>query len=328
LNHEVLVLENRRHLKAIQPFIEYFFMLDSIKKPLRFIKYEIRDNIDALKGKPKKGHGELSRRIKLRHLTFWKQADSEIVRNTIMQSSDPIEKWKDAENWQRKLSNKQNAREFAKMFGCRVPDLYWSGRDIGNLDFTNLPKQFVIRPTIGYSCQLVCLMNDGYDMMNNCYYSNNDLQELMRRALETNPYQEFLIEEFLKDEDGNYRIPDDYKIFMFNGELAVIELINRVKPKYGFERAYDENWNMIFDIATDFPRAEYQNPPKCLPQIIADAKKLSKAYEIFVRIDFYATDKGAVFGEFTPTPDFGNYFTPKADKMFIDYWDRYCKGKI
>ena len=49
---------------------------------------------------------------------------------------------------------------------------------------------------------------------------------------------------------------------------------------------------------------------------------------IFVRIDFYATDKGAVFGEFTPTPFRGLFFTPHADKLFIPLWDQYCNGLI
>jgi hypothetical protein len=40
------------------------------------------------------------------------------------------------------------------------------------------------------------------------------------------------------------------------------------------------------------------------------AVRFSKAYEIFCRVDFYATDKGAVFGEFTPIPAVGKGFTP------------------
>ncbi|MEJ7679344.1 MAG: hypothetical protein WKG06_16095 [Segetibacter sp.] len=37
---------------------------------------------------------------------------------------------------------------------------------------------------------------------------------------------------------------------------------------------------------------------------------------------------GAVFGEFTPTPALGNGFTPDAQKLFTNYWDKFCKGMI
>lgn len=58
------------------------------------------------------------------------------------------------------------------------------------------------------------------------------------------------------------------------------------------------------------------------------AKRLSNTYEIFTRIDFYATDKAAVFGEFTPTPGAGNDFTPEGDKLLSAYWDNYCNGMV
>jgi hypothetical protein len=58
----------------------------------------------------------------------------------------------------------------------------------------------------------------------------------------------------------------------------------------------------MLSLTSNYPLGEVQRPPKCLSEMIEYARRLSKAYEIFCRIDFYATDKGAVFGEFTPTP--------------------------
>jgi hypothetical protein len=62
--------------------------------------------------------------------------------------------------------------------------------------------------------------------------------------------------------------------------------------------------------------------------MLTQVKSLSKEYGIFCRIDFYATPKGPVFGEFTPTPFKGKYFTVRGEKLFIHYWDKYCNGKI
>ena len=85
---------------------------------------------------------------------------------------------------------------------------------------------------------------------------------------------------------------------------------------------------MINNVNVYYPKGTYQDSPACFPELKKQAKRLSKEYGIFARIDFYATDKGPVFGEFTPTPFRGHSFAPAADKMFVQYWDKYCKGTI
>lgn len=300
----------------------------NVKRPINIIKNVLYNTLNTLKRKPIKGNGELSRRIKQRHHTFWGKADSEIVRNTYMNASDPIEKWKDVINWQRKLSNKHNAREFAKKHGCLVPDLYWKGRNIDEIDFSKLPQHFVIRPTIGHSSNNVFVLNRHLNLMDNIHYSFKEILKRMEVALDKEIHLEFLIEDFVRDKQGNYRLPVNYKIHTFNGEIAGMNVLNKSGPKSGKMRAYDENWNTINNIACDLPIAPYQEPPQCLKEMVKQAKTLSKAYEIYVRIDFFATNKGAIFNEFTPTPSLGDYFTPEADKLFISYWDKYCENLI
>ncbi|WP_439882648.1 ATP-grasp fold amidoligase family protein [Pontibacter sp. MBLB2868] len=295
---------------------------------LRMLKNNLGTALSTFRNSYKKEDGEFSRRIINRHRAFWKAADAEFIRNLPMNHSIPKEQWKVGNNWQRKLSNKSNAREFAKMHGCRVPELYWKGRDLSLLDTKKLPGQYVIRPTIGHSCNMIYLMDNGLNLMDRRSYSANDLKQQMAEALQKNTHLEFLVEEFIRTEKGEYKIPNDYKMSFFNGELAVIDVINRLSPKTGFSSCYDANWNPIDNISPHYQKAPYQEPPACLDEMITLAKKLSRSYEIFVRIDFYATDKGAVFGEFTPTPSCGRGFTPEADKMLAEYWDRYCHGMI
>ena len=95
--------------------------------------------------------GEFSRRIKNRDKIFWKARDVNVIRGSILNADDPIEKWKEGENWQRKLSNKYNSREFVKNFSCRVAELYWNRRDCSTINFDTFPTQDVIRPTKGHS---------------------------------------------------------------------------------------------------------------------------------------------------------------------------------
>ena len=272
--------------------------------------------------------GEFSKRIKRRHRRFWKAANAEKIRNTILTENDPLERWKDVKNWQRRLSNKYNSREFAVKHDCKVARLYWKGRDYDNIDFGNIPENFVIRPTRGHSMQHVFLMSNSVNLMDGKIYSKKEIKEILINALKEDGDLEFLIEEFVKTEAGEYKIPDDYKFYMFNGEVACIQVINRCSNTKACTSWYDENWNFIGNLTVNYPDGKKQTAPACLDEMKAAAKRLSMSYQIFVRIDFYATDKGAVFGEFTPTPGLGKGFTPAGDKLLATCWNKYCKGMI
>jgi len=290
---------------------------------------ELKDLYRLVLNKPGKGNGDFAKRIRYRHDKFWESPDAEIVRNTIMSSNDPIEQWKNAENWQRRLSNKYNAKEFAKLHGVKVADLYWKGRNLDEINFKDLPQHFVIRPTIGHGCNLVYLFSNSINLLDNQKYSTDNILSTMKAALDDNPNLEFIIEELLKSEQGEYTILNDYKFYMFNGTIGAIQVVDRITYGKSISCFYDENWNEIERIFNYKPLRETSHPaPKCLEEMIESVKVLSKAYEIFARIDLYATDKGAVFGEFTPTPYKGSYFTRQADKTFTKLWDKYCTDRI
>lgn len=283
----------------------------------------MRDFLTSLQPEP-----DFSKRIKSRHRVFWSHPDAELIRNTPMSAADPIEKWRDVAYWQRKLSNKYNAREFAKMHGCKVPDLYWKGRNVDELPFNELPQNYVIRPTIGHSCNSVFVMKNNLNLFDKKKYTNNEIQACLSTDLYNNAQLEFLVEEFLVNEDGKYDILTDYKFYAFNGNIAAILVINRLSPKTGFQTAYTEQWVPTSELVTSYPKGRPQNPPACFEEMIEAVKKLSKAYEIFVRVDYYATNKGAVFGEFSPTPSLGNNSTPFARKLLKSFWAEYCADMV
>lgn len=278
--------------------------------------------------KPARQQGAFAERIKKRHRKFWKAANAEKIRNTIMFAEASLENWKDVNIWQRKLSNKFNAREFARKYDCKVAALYWKGRDCNNINFEELPEHYVIRPTCGHSLNNVFLMSHSINLMDGKRYSKEEITEILIRALDNNPYLEFLIEEFVQTEKSEYKIPDDYKFYMFNGKVGCIQVINRLSNSKACTSWYDENWNFIKNLTVNYPDGTEQSAPACLTEMTDAAKRLSFSYEIFCRIDFYATDKGTVFGEFTPTPGLGKGFTPAGDKLLTSYWDTYCNRMI
>ena len=275
-----------------------------------------------------RNQGQFSKRIKKRYETFWHDSQAEQIRNMPMSQHDCIEKWKAAPYWQRKLSNKYNAREFAQMHGCKVSDLYWKGADIDNLDFSKLPPYYVIRPTIGHSCNYVFVMDNGQNLFDKKQYTPEEIKVILKREITKNPNLEFLVEEFLQNEEGGHAILTDYKFYCFNGEIACLYVINRLSPKSGFGAFYDENWNLVKKVQFNYPPKLDQQAPACFKEMVKTAKILSKSYGMFVRIDLYATRKGCVFGEFTPTPSMGMNFTSFGKKLMISYWDKYCNGYI
>jgi hypothetical protein len=271
---------------------------------------------------------EFSRRIRRRHRLFWTDPNAEAVRNAQMSKDDPIEAWMDGPNWQRRLSNKYNAKQFAEKLGCNVANLYWKGSNPDDINFKSLPEHYVIRPTIGHSSRQVFIMNKGFNLFDQKFYTPEVIRSLLKESIKENSHNEFLIEEFLQEEPGAYKILNDYKFFCFNGEIASCQLINRTGPKAGFGSFYDENWNPMTAVHPGYPLVQSQPKPDCLEQMIAHVKALSRAYEIFVRIDFYATEKGAVFGEFTPTPGLGNGYSRYGQRLLISYWDKYCNRLV
>jgi hypothetical protein len=272
--------------------------------------------------------GPYPARIRARHKQFWADPYAENVRNTILDAEDTLEHWKDGEHWQRKLSNKHNSREFAGKFGCKVAPLLWEGRNVDTIDFDALPDNYVIRPTIGHSSNFVFIMKNGYNLFDKKQYTPQEIRTVLQQQVASNQHLHFLIEVFLKNEKGETAILKDYKIFCFNGEIACIWVIDRLSPTSGFASFYDEHWQPLKLVNTKYPQSEYQEPPCCLKEMLDQAKRLSRAYEIFVRIDFYATDNGAVFGEFTPTPSMGGGTTKFGQKLLMFYWDKYCNSKI
>jgi hypothetical protein len=283
---------------------------------LDFVLYHLRNN------------SKFSKRIKKRHRIFWDDEQAEQIRNVPMSRLDSMEKWQDAPYWQRKLSNKSNAREFAIMHGCRVPELYWKGADVENIDFSKLPPYYVIRPTVGHSSNNVFVMNNGHNLFDKKHYSDSDLITILKNEIDKNNNLEFLIEEFLENEEGNHAILTDYKFYCFNGEIACLYVIRRQSAKSGFGIFYDEHWNKLEKVQFNYPLSVDQTAPPCFEEMVAVAKTLSKVYGIFVRIDLYATKKGCVFGEFTATPSMGRNFTSFGRRLMLNYWDKYCHGLI
>lgn len=238
----------------------------------------------------------------------------------LLSKDDPDSRWRCCDLWQRTLSNKWNAREFAQRHGCRVPTLYWWGRRPAALPLDSLPAHFVIRPIWGANGRGVHVLANGRDLLHERTYSRDELRTELRREQGRLSRFPLLVEEFVKTENSDYALPVEYKCYTFGGTVAAIQVVERfgIRARHGF---YNPAWELLADrMNTHNPPAPYRDPPHCLEEILVCAKRLGVAYGTFVRVDFYATDRGCVFGELSSTPLDGREFTAFAEEHFGRLW--------
>jgi len=230
--------------------------------------------------------------------------------------------------WQRKLSNKWNARILAQKLNVPVPALYWHGtaEEIDQIPFERFPENYVIKPTSAWSCIGVFVMKAGINQFDGKKYTPTDLRQELKKIAKKYPKTTFMVEEMVKSEAGDYGIPIDFKCHVFGGKLESILAIRRRDGHSGWASFYDRNWKPKGGAQTTDPtlhiapyKSEIIPAPKCLEVLVEYAEKIGKFYGSFVRIDFYATPTGPVLGEFTPFPNAGHNYNSYAD-TWLETW--------
>jgi len=291
---------------------------------VKYIKQRIKWKIKSRKYKK---NSEIANRIHRRYNEWWPTSEEETLKYEELKVVNIGELQKE-KYWQRLLFNKINVWKFVNSLGVKTPDIYWKGRDIASVDFSKLPKAFVVKPNYGHSSQMIYPLVESVNIFDGKRVTKKDIIKEVTPHLEGNPNLEFFIEEFNITEEGEYTIPDDYKFYAFNGEIACVQLVDRTGPNKAFTRFYTEDWKPLPNVNAYFDVGKLTQPPQCYNEMLEAAKALSKNYKIFCRIDFYATKKGAVLGELSPTPLMGYGFTNYGDDLLISYWDKYCRNMI
>jgi len=130
-----------------------------------------------------------------------------------------------------------------------------------------------------------------------------------------------LIEQFVRSEDGSYRLPLEYKCHTFGDTVAAVEVIERKGINNARNRYYTPAWEPFPDPMNRCLRQdELREPPRCYEQMLDLAVKLGVALGTYARLDFFATDQGCVFNEFTVFPFEGRDYTPYCDELFGALW--------
>jgi TupA-like ATPgrasp len=220
----------------------------------------------------------------------------------------------------RTVEDKYTARDYVKRrIGQHVlPRLYWVTKQAADIPFHTLPDRYVVKATHGCGWNYFVRGDaavDRQDLIRTCttwlkssYYTRT--REWAYKHMEPR----IIVEEFISD--GTGVAPTDYKFYVFDGRVHMIEVdrgrfVDQGRANYG--RSWDR-WDMV----TQFkPLGDVARPPH-LDEMIHCAEVLGTGLD-YVRVDLY--DAGKVyFGEMCVYPGGGTEtFLPAT-------WDRYLGG--
>ncbi len=231
--------------------------------------------------------------------------------------------------WQKELSSKLAGRNYVKELGLKVPELYWKGDDLASTpSFDRFPNQFVLKPEKGWSSNNVYCIKNGEDILTHTYHDRDSLiAALTNDKFVSENKPTIMIEELLEPEvkqrdDG---LPRDFKFHCFGDEIAMIHVALRkseVNKRENEHQYYTPDFNIMSQRIME-KRDQGRTPiprPDCWDEMVNAVKTIGRELGIYMRIDMYPTNRGAVFGEFTPTPHGGNGYSDFADRYLGSFW--------
>lgn len=205
---------------------------------------------------------------------------------------------------------KENVRAFANELSIRTPTILARENSPEDLLWKELPSQFVIKPEGGAASRgvfpiitkdgsLISLL-DGEISIEKISLCIKDLAKKISYHSESIVVEELIIRQ---DSYGNFKLPFDWKFYAFQGEIGLIQQIERIGRNKTLVRYYDGDWNDL-GCARKSDQLNYHLKRPYFPEeLITVAQKLSKIIRFpFVRIDLYEDNKGVLLGEITPFP--------------------------
>ncbi|GAA1857410.1 hypothetical protein GCM10009751_13460 [Myceligenerans crystallogenes] len=228
------------------------------------------------------------------------------------------------------LIHKLRGKALAQATGIAMPAVHRTWDEPEGMDLAGLPERFVVKSAGGASSHGVLpLAREGGAfrvISTDTVLDEAGVVEYFARKREQGKARgPFFAEEFLVGVTGN-EILEDIKIYAFYGEIGHILL--RSVGSHGDPGSV--RYRYVDEHGDDLGAVSKQNAvdptipvPECLPEMVERARDLSVAARIpFLRVDLYETDRGVVFGEFTPRPGGMQEYVGSHDKHLGALWER------
>lgn len=219
-------------------------------------------------------------------------------------------------------ADKYKVREYVKSCGCEeiLNDLYGVYNEASEINWNELPNKFVLKCNHGCGFNIIC---DDKEKLN-YEESSKKLEQWMKEKFGyetveihyTQIKPKIICEKYLETSAGF--LPNDYKIYCFNGVPKIILVCTErsTGTKLTF---FDLNWKIMDIVVEKYKTNNIPQKPENLQEMIEYATKLSRPFK-FVRVDFYNYEGKVVFGEltFTPAGCHALYYNEKGNKLLGD----------
>ena len=181
--------------------------------------------------------------------------------------------------------------------------------DFDDIDFDELPDQFVLKCNHGSAMNIIVRDKKSFDKQRarekiNAWLAVDFGAQLGLELHYSRIKRKIIAEKYITDMgDGVI----DYKFHCFSGEPKFVQVIgDRDFAKHTrYQKFCDLNYNDIGAMFEDYPHFPYDVPkPKEFETMKTFSKILSKGF-CYVRVDFYEIDGKLLFGEMTFTSDSG-----------------------
>ena len=227
----------------------------------------------------RRGSGRLSDRI------FWMKFDGTLL--------DPLRQF---------VSDKEYVKHYiagvvGQQYTVETYQVLRSFREVERMQLTRFPS--VVKPVHMSGQLLIC--HGSLEPLN-----KELVKEWMRRDYYLESREQnykylkpgILIEEFIAEDART--VPDDYKVFCFEGEPGFIQVDS---GRFGkpTRNLYDSAWNRLPWTIHLPPRVENDPRPEQLGEILEIATRLSAPFS-FVRVDMYVSGERIKVGELTNCP--------------------------
>ncbi len=236
----------------------------------------------------------------------------------------------DMSKWGR-LADKYAVRDYVKQqWGDDIlNDLYGVYKTTDEIDYANLPEQFILKTNNGCASNVIVRDKSKLDI-NETNRKLNRWLKLRLGNLTGQPHYMLItpciIAERLLIQDGDPTVSlTDYKFYCFNGEPRFVSMFaNRREGTHSADRnLYDMDWKShpeLFNENNPSLRLTELPKPKNFEKMIEVAKALSVGFP-YVRVDLYNIEGKVIFGEMTFTPGMDGDYKDETHLMLGDMID-------
>lgn len=221
------------------------------------------------------------------------------------------------------MVDKYQVRQYVKeKIGDNVlPMIYGCWDRFEKIDFSKLPKEFVLKCTHDSGSVMKCEDKEKFDYkLAEKYYDNKLKRNYFWHSREW-PYKNvtprIIAEEYLKNDDGEEI--SAYKFFCFKGIPKIVSVVSNVNTPKQTVTFFDMEWKFL-PVHIGFKTNCTIRKPEKFKYMIDLAKVLSMDIP-FVRIDFNEVNNKVLFSEMTFFPSTGfAIFHPETIDKLLGKW--------